>query len=99
MFGRLPKSKIHRRTSFRDTNAWLVPLTYQAFPASFYAGDALGSFNSWRRLLSGVLFGIAAVWLAFPYADAYFRQIRETLEEKFRRSAVQPSPAANKHTQ
>lgn len=70
---------------FRDTNVWLAQLTNQAFPASFYAGDALGSFNSWMRLLSGVLFGIASVWLAFPYADATFNQVREALDDKFKR--------------
>ncbi|NOH04998.1 MAG: hypothetical protein HND47_24995 [Chloroflexi bacterium] len=31
---------------FRDTNAWLAVLTNNTFPATFYAGDALGSFNS-----------------------------------------------------
>jgi hypothetical protein len=61
-------------------------LTNQAFPASFYAGDAFGSFNSWLRLLTGALFGLASVWLAFPYADATFNQIREALEDKFTHS-------------
>lgn len=70
---------------FRDTNLWLAQLTNQAFPASFYAGDALGSFNSWLRLITGALFGLASVWLAFPYADATFNEIREALEDKFKR--------------
>ena len=78
-------------TGFRDTNAWLAQLTNQAFPALFYAGDALGSFNSWLRLLTGALFGIASVWLAFPYAEAMFHQIHETLEDQFKRSASQQS--------
>lgn len=51
---------------FRDSNAWLAYLTNSAFTANFYAGNALGSFNSWMRLLSGVLFGLAAVWFAVP---------------------------------
>lgn len=68
---------------FRDTNLWLAQLTNQAFPASFYAGDAFGSFNSWLRLITGALFGLASVWLAFPYADATFNEIREALEDKF----------------
>jgi uncharacterized membrane protein len=67
-------------TGFRDTNLWLAQLTNNAFPASFYAGDALGSFNSWMRLLTGALFGIASVWLAFPYAEAAFAEAREELE-------------------
>ncbi|MCZ2076996.1 MAG: DUF2085 domain-containing protein [Bryobacterales bacterium] len=52
---------------FRDTNAWLAALTNYALPATFYAGDALGSFNSLMRLVTGLLAGFAIVWLAFPY--------------------------------
>lgn len=52
---------------FRDTNAWLAALTNYALPATFYAGDALGSFNSLMRLVSGLLAGLAIAWLAFPY--------------------------------
>lgn len=51
---------------FRETNLWLANLTSHAFDSSFYAGDGLGSFNSWMRLLSGVLFGLAGVWFVFP---------------------------------
>jgi len=52
---------------FRDTNQWLVALTNNALSPAFYAGDALGSFNSWARLISGLLAGLGIVWLAFPY--------------------------------
>ncbi len=52
---------------FRDTNAWLAALTNYTLPATFYAGDALGSFNSLMRLVSGLLAGLAIAWLAFPY--------------------------------
>lgn len=52
---------------FRDTNAWLAALTNNAFTPGFYSGDALGSFNSWMRLLTGVLFGLGIVWYGFPY--------------------------------
>ncbi len=55
---------------FRDRNAWLAALTSHAFPASFYAGDALGSFNSLTRLLTGVLAGFGIAWFAFPYMEA-----------------------------
>ena len=57
---------------FRDSNAWLAALTRQAFPAAFYAGDAWGSFNSLMRLLTGILFGLGAVWFSFPYLDDAF---------------------------
>ena len=52
---------------FRDTNTWLAYLTRSTLPATFYAGDALGSFNSWMRLASGVLFGLGVIWFVFPY--------------------------------
>jgi len=52
---------------FRDTNTWLVILTNNSLPADFYAGDALGSFNSLMRFITGLLAGLGIVWLAFPY--------------------------------
>lgn len=54
---------------FRDTNVWLASWTGNTLPPSFYAGDALGSFNSSMRLITGMLFGVGVVWLAFPYLD------------------------------
>lgn len=58
---------------FRDSNAWLAALTGNSLPASFYSGDALGSFNSWMRLLSGIFFAVGLVWFAFPYVDEIFQ--------------------------
>jgi len=52
---------------FRDTNRWLAMLTGNSFAATFYSGDALGSFNSIMRFISGLLAGLGVVWLAFPY--------------------------------
>lgn len=52
---------------FRDTNEWLAVLTNNAFSATFYTGDALGSFNSIMRIITGLLAGLGIVWLAFPY--------------------------------
>ncbi len=57
---------------FRDSNAWLVSLTGGAFPAWFYAGDAVGSLNWWLRLITGGLFGIGLVWMAYPHLDTAF---------------------------
>ena len=54
---------------FRYTNDWLAALTGNYFSASFYVGDAVGSFNSWARWLSGLLFGFGLVWWAFPYVS------------------------------
>lgn len=52
---------------FRDSNQWLALLMNNSFAASFYAGDALGSFNSWMRLITGTLAGLGIVWFAFPH--------------------------------
>ncbi|HEY5730082.1 MAG TPA: DUF2085 domain-containing protein [Anaerolineales bacterium] len=60
-------------SGFRFTNDWLAILTNHAFAPSFYLGDALGSFNSWMRWVTGLLFGFGLVWWAFPYIDESFR--------------------------
>lgn len=70
---------------FRDSNAWLVALTGGALPKTFYAGDALGSFNEWMRLLTGVLFGVGVVWLAYPYLSQAFADWKAAIESKFQR--------------
>ncbi len=65
---------------FRDTNTWLAGLTNNSLPATFYAGDALGSFNSIMRFITGLLAGLAIVWLAFPHifqTQAYNQQLDE----------------------
>ncbi len=67
---------------FRDSNAWLAALTQNTLPASFYTGDALGSFNSWMRLLSGILFGAGAVWFGYPYLDEAFSMTAATFRQK-----------------
>lgn len=75
---------------FRDTNLWLVTLTGNIFSPAFYAGDALGSFNSWMRLITGVFFGIAVTWLAYPAFDGSFADYVLLIENKFRRAGLKP---------
>ena len=62
---------------FRSDNAWLATLTDHVLPATFYAGDALGSFNSLMRLLSGLLFGLGMVWFLYPRFQAAASRFRE----------------------
>ena len=71
---------------FRDNNAWLAALTGDALPAAFYAGDGLGSFNSWMRLITGLLFGWAVVWMAYPYVEAMFTTAAIEIRAKFERA-------------
>jgi len=59
-------------SGFRYTNDWLAVLTNHAFAPSFYLGDALGSFNSWMRWVTGLLFGFGLVWWIFPLVDEQF---------------------------
>lgn len=61
---------------FRDANIWLVNLTGNTFPASFYAGDGLGSFNSWMRWITGLLSGLGIIWFTFPAIDSAFEAVR-----------------------
>lgn len=67
---------------FRDSNAWLAALTGNVFPATFYAGDALGSFNSWMRLMTGILFAIGCVWLTYPQLEREFVGVASQIQEK-----------------
>ena len=73
---------------FRDSNAWLAALTQHALPATFYAGDALGSLNSWLRLITGTLFGLGAVWALYPLVLASLTDAGREIEEKFRRAGL-----------
>lgn len=60
--------------AFRDTNVWLAVLTNNAFPATFYAGDAIGSFNWWMRLLTGLLAGFGTMKFILPMLEDVFKE-------------------------
>ncbi len=74
---------------FRYTNAWLAALTGNAFPTGFYVGDAVGSFNFWMRLITGLLFGLGVVWWGFPYLEEAFTANVRLLERKFARAGLE----------
>lgn len=73
---------------FRYDNTWLASLTDYALAPGFYSGDALGSFNSWMRLLSGLLFSLGGVWYVLPHLERSFAGTRHVVEEKFERAGV-----------
>ena len=75
---------------FRDGNAWLAALTNNSLPETFYAGDALGSFNSWMRLLTGLLFGLGVAGLALPQLEAAFGARSHPLNPRNNRFPPQP---------
>ncbi len=73
---------------FRDSKAWLAALTGNALPAWFYAGDGLGSFNSWLRLITGVLFGVGVVWFIYPHFEGFMGASGDELEAKLQCTGV-----------
>ncbi len=73
---------------FRYNNAWLATLTGNLFLQHFYLGNALGSFNSWMRLGTGLLFGVGVVWFAYPFIEAFFQDILATLEPRLKRLQI-----------
>jgi uncharacterized membrane protein len=80
---------------FRDTNVWLMVLTRNAFPASFYAGDAVGSFNSLMRFATGVLAGSGIAWRVCPYifpTDVYNQPRNEKRYSKIIQSIQTKDP-------
>ncbi len=70
---------------FRDTNDWLRVLTFNAFPADFYYGNQLGSFNSWARWITGLLFGITTVFAIFPILKIAMLETQQDLEYQLAR--------------
>ncbi len=82
---------------FRDTNAWLAALTNNSLPATFYAGDALGSFNSLMRFITGLLAGLDIVWLAFPYVFQTQADNRQ-LDEKNYAKAIEQIQSQDPHS-
>lgn len=73
---------------FRDTNIWLQTITNNSFSVSFYQGDALGSFNSWMRLITGLLFGLALVGFAFPHVNESFADTAHRADETIAKAVV-----------
>jgi uncharacterized membrane protein len=83
---------------FRYTNAWLATLTQHRLGQAFYLGNALGSFNSWARLISGTLAGLAVAWAAFPTVEACVSRARSARREQVttahqRQEPAQPLPS------
>jgi len=74
---------------FRDTNAWLAALTNESFPATFYIGDSLGSFNSWMRLITGLLFSLGIVWALYPRLHSGFTIKARQIKEKFHKAGLE----------
>ena len=71
---------------FRDSNVWLAALTGNVLPVTFYAGDAFGSFNSWTRIVTGLLFGLGVAWFVFPHLQRMFAEMVYNLEVKLKGS-------------
>lgn len=66
---------------FRYTNNWLVALTGQTMPQWFTTGNAIGSFNSWMRIITGVLFGLGLAWFILPIIEDSVQQFLRDREQ------------------
>jgi hypothetical protein len=55
------------------------------FPAEFYYGNMLGSFNSYARWLTGILFGVTTVFAIFPILKNAMLDTRQDLEYQLAR--------------
>jgi len=73
---------------FRDTNTWAAWLTGGVFSPAFYAGAGIGSLNWLLRTLTGALFGLASVWLAYPLLEMGLADIRQQLETRLTRAGL-----------
>lgn len=71
---------------FRDTNTWLQLLTGNFLPQTFYEGDALGSFNSWARWVTGLLFGVTTVLSFFPFIQSAMLDLARQSERTLMRN-------------
>lgn len=70
---------------FRDTNDWLRVITANLLPDSFYYGNVLGSFNSWARWITGLLFGFTTVFAIFPIVREALRETVRDLQYQLQR--------------
>lgn len=69
---------------------WLANLTGGSFPTNFYAGDAFGSFNSWMRLTTGLIFGVTLVWAALLHVQSTHSEPVPQTEAAIRASEDRP---------
>lgn len=71
--------------AWRVTNAWAVALSGGLLGPNFYQGTAVGTLNWLLRTVTGSLFGLACIWLAYPYLERGLSDARRQLEARFRR--------------
>ena len=73
---------------FRDSNLWLANFTNNALAPKFYSGDAIGSFNSWMRLITGLLFSLGVVWAFYPRLHSNFSDKALQIRDKFQVAGI-----------
>jgi len=70
---------------FRQSNAWAVTLTANAFSQTFYQGTTTGTLNWLLRTVTGLLFGLGLAWWLFSYLSRRFIAVRLQLEPRLRK--------------
>jgi uncharacterized membrane protein len=72
---------------FRESNAWAYQLAMGAFRPAFYTGTGIGALNWLLRTATGVLFGLAIVWMTFPHLSSEFSRMATVLDARLGRAA------------
>jgi len=68
--------------AWRVTNAWAVALTSGLLGPDFYQGTTVGTLNWLLRTITGLLFALACIWLAFPFLERGLGDARRQLEAR-----------------
>lgn len=81
LFGLLRRRGSVPKLSFRIYLLFLAPIALDGLTQLV----GLRSSNWWLRSLTGAIFGLATVWLAYPYVDEAMNDIRRSTEAKLDR--------------
>jgi uncharacterized membrane protein len=74
--------------TWRATNAWAVALTGGLLGPDFYQGTAMGTLNWLLRTVTGALFALACIWLAYPFLERGLRRPAATGGQARRRGGL-----------
>jgi uncharacterized membrane protein len=74
--------------AWRVTNAWAAALTGGLLEPDFYQGTTIGTLNWLLRTVTGSLFALACIWLAYPYLGRGLGDVRRQLESRFRQASI-----------
>lgn len=81
LFGLLRRRARIPRLTFKVYLLFLIPVAVDGLTQLF----GLRTSNWWLRTVTGAIFGLATVWLAYPYIEDSMDQVRRGVERKLDR--------------